>query len=345
MPEVDLFISIDEYDDIWKKISELIDENKESNYCLDYDDRVITTGNMSAYLKIAEGCSNNCTYCAIPMIRGKFVSRKMEDILNEARGLAKKGIKEIIVIAQDTTKYGIDLYGEYKLAELLNKLCEIDGIEWIRFLYAYPESITDELIDTVKSQDKICNYFDIPIQHFSDRVLKRMNRKSTSSQIDELLFKIRSKIPDAIIRTSLIVGFPDETEEDFEKLFNFVKKAKFEHLGTFEYSKEDGTPAAKLKNQIHYRTKQSRYKKIMELQQKIAIENLLEKKNKKFKVLIESVTADDKFYVGRSYMEAPDTDGFILVKKEKDTDLIDKFIGVKIIDVNGYDLIGIQEEE
>ena len=345
LPEVDLFISIDEYDDIWKKISELIDENKESNYCLDYDDRVITTGNMSAYLKIAEGCSNNCTYCAIPMIRGKFVSRKMEDILNEARGLAKKGIKEIIVIAQDTTKYGIDLYGEYKLAELLNKLCEIDGIEWIRFLYAYPESITDELIDTVKSQDKICNYFDIPIQHFSDRVLKRMNRKSTSSQIDELLFKIRSKIPDAIIRTSLIVGFPDETEEDFEKLFNFVKKAKFEHLGTFEYSKEDGTPAAKLKNQIHYRTKQSRYKKIMELQQKIAIENLLEKKNKKFKVLIESVTADDKFYVGRSYMEAPDTDGFILVKKEKDTDLIDKFIGVKIIDVNGYDLIGIQEEE
>ena len=345
LPEVDFFISIDEYDDIWKKISELIDENRETNYCLDYDDRVITTGNMSAYLKIAEGCSNNCTYCAIPMIRGKFVSRKMEDILNEARGLAKKGIKEIIVIAQDTTKYGIDLYGEYKLAELLNKICEIDGIEWIRFLYAYPESITDELIDTVKSQDKICNYFDIPIQHFSDRVLKRMNRKSTSSQIDELLFKIRSKIPDAIIRTSLIVGFPDETEEDFEKLFNFVKKAKFEHLGTFEYSKEDGTPAAKLKNQIHYRTKQSRYKKIMELQQKIAIENLLEKKNKKFKVLIESVTADDKFYVGRSYMEAPDTDGFILVKKEKDTDLIDKFIGVKIIDVNGYDLIGIQEEE
>ena len=196
-----------------------------------------------AYLKIAEGCSNRCTYCAIPSIRGPFESRKIEDVLEEAEQLAKKGVKELVVIAQDTTKYGIDLYGKPRLAELLEKLCKIDGFKWIRFLYAYPETITDELIDVVKNNEKICNYFDIPIQHISNPVLKKMNRKSNEESIKELIKKIRKEIPNVIIRTSLIVGFPGETQEDFEKLCEFVKTAKFDRMGAFTYSKEDGTPA------------------------------------------------------------------------------------------------------
>ena len=214
-------------------------------------DRVITTGPKTAYLKIAEGCSNKCTYCAIPYIRGKHVSRKMEDILEEAKMLADKGIEEVIVIAQDTTKYGIDLYNEYKLPELLTKLSKIDGFKWIRFLYSYPESITDELIKVVKENDKICKYFDIPMQHFADGVLKRMNRKSNSVSIENTINKIREEIPNVILRTTFIVGFPGETEEDFFELYEFVNRAKFEKLGAFKYSKEEGTPAARLKEQIH----------------------------------------------------------------------------------------------
>ena len=243
IPEVDLFLSIDEYDFLWDKISNLINVKTTSKNTLDYLNRVISTGNTTAYLKIAEGCSNRCTYCAIPYIRGPFVSRKMEDILEEANLLAKKGIKELIVIAQDTTKYGIDIYGKPCLAELLDRLCQIEGFKWIRFLYAYPESITDELIEVVRKNDKICNYFDIPLQHFSDSVLKRMNRKSDSKSIMQIIQKIREKIPNVILRTTLIVGFPGETEEDFFKLYEFVNDAKFEKLGAFMYSKEDGTPA------------------------------------------------------------------------------------------------------
>ena len=269
IPEVDLFLSIEEYDNIWDKISEVI-KSKKSEEVLDYMNRVITTGNKQAYLKIAEGCDNKCTYCAIPMIRGPFVSRKMEDVLEEAESLAKEGHEEIIVIAQDTTKYGIDIYGESKLAELLEKLAKIDKIKWIRFLYAYPESITDELIKVVKENDKICNYFDIPIQHYSDSVLKMMNRKTTGEKIEKLIEKIRENIPDAIIRTSLIVGFPKESEEDFNKLYEFVKRVNFDKLGVFKYSKEDGTPAAKIPEQINGNTKRSRHNKIMKLQEKIS---------------------------------------------------------------------------
>ena len=205
IPEVDLFISIDEYDNFWEKIDELINKKTTSKNTLDYLDRVISTGDTTAYLKIAEGCSNRCTYCAIPYIRGPFVSRKMEDVLEEAEMLAKKGIKELIVIAQDTTKYGIDLYGESRLAELLDKLCKIDGFKWIRFLYAYPESITDELIDVVKRNDKICKYFDIPLQHFADKVLKRMNRKSDSASIRKTINKIREEIPGVIYQIMVII--------------------------------------------------------------------------------------------------------------------------------------------
>ena len=236
------------------------------------------TGKNYAYIKIGEGCSNRCTYCAIPYIRGTFVSRKIEDILNEAEMLAKNGIKELIVIAQDTTKYGIDIYGESKLAELLEKLSKIKGIEWIRFLYSYPEGITEELIKTVANNKKIAKYFDIPIQHISNSILKKMNRKTSKENITKLIKNIKEQIPNVTLRTSLIVGFPGETKENFEELLDFVKTTKFDKLGTFMYSKEEGTPAAKLPEQIHGNTKKARYNKIMEAQQKISKEILKDKK-------------------------------------------------------------------
>ena len=285
MPEVDLFLKIEDYNRLWDKVAELLEQpnqnaskendaittiasknaktNDEDNKIKqlpmfaekEYLARTVSTGENYAYLKIGEGCSNMCTYCAIPYIRGLFISRKMEEILEEAKMLANKGVKEIIVIAQDTTKYGVDLYGESKLAELLQKISEIKGIEWIRFLYSYPEGITDELIDTVKNNDKICKYFDIPIQHISNDVLKRMNRKTSKENIVNLINKIRKKIPNVILRTSLIVGFPGETEQDFTELLDFVKSTKFDKLGVFKYSKEENTPAAKMPNQIHHKTK------------------------------------------------------------------------------------------
>jgi ribosomal protein S12 methylthiotransferase len=248
MPEVDLFIKINEYDKFWNRIEALVKLNKKQELeCnkFDYDKRVITTGNKTAYLKIAEGCSNRCTYCAIPYIRGKFVSRPMEDILKEAKKLADDGISEIILIAQDTTKYGIDIYGKPKLAKLLEEVCIIDEFKWVRFLYAYPESITDELIEVVKKNDKICKYFDIPIQHISDKILKTMNRKSTSKDIYNLIEKIKKAIPDSILRTSLIVGFPGETEEDFSLLYKFVQDIKFDKLRSIHVFKRRRNPSRK----------------------------------------------------------------------------------------------------
>lgn len=340
LKEVDLFIPINEYNEFWDKIQNLIKEDKfKNNSQFDYLDRVITTGNETAYLKIAEGCSNKCTYCAIPYIRGRYISRPFEEILVEAKGLAKKGIKEIIVIAQDTTKYGIDLYGKTRLPELLKELCKIKELKWIRFLYAYPESITDELIDTVNNNDKICNYFDIPIQHISDSVLKRMNRKSDSKKIEDLIEKIRKNIKNVVLRTSLIVGFPGETDEDFSNLYDFVKKIKFDKLGVFKYSKEDGTPAAKLDKQIHYMTKNKRYNDIMQLAQELLKENQNKHLGKIYEVLIENSTFDDKYYIGRTYMDIPETDGVVIIKKEK-PNLIGKFVNCKIIDIQNYDLIG-----
>ena len=347
MPEVDLFISTDEYDELWEKINELIDfDKKQEDIQLEYNKRVITTGKKLAYLKIAEGCSNRCTYCAIPAIRGPYISRKIEDILEEAELLAKKGIEEIVVIAQDTTKYGIDLYGESKLAELLKALCKIDGFKWIRFLYAYPESITDELIQVVKEEDKICKYFDIPIQHYSDKVLKRMNRQSDGKSIEKSLNKIRKEIPNVILRTSLIVGFPGETEEDFFELYEFVHRVKFDKLGVFMYSKEDNTPAAKLKDQIHYMTKKSRRNKIMELQQHISKIKLEEYIGNEYEAIVEGETDDGKYYVGRTYMDVPDEDGVVFIKKPKKVknnkaeNLKDKFVKIKVVDVLNYDLVG-----
>lgn len=344
IPEVDLFIKIDDYSNFWEKIEKLINQkNQSKNYTeFDYLNRIITTGNKTAYLKIAEGCSNKCTYCAIPYIRGKYISRKMEDIIKEAKKLAKEGIKEIIVIAQDTTKYGIDIYGKPKLVELLKTLADIEEFEWIRFLYAYPESITDELIEVVKNNSKICNYFDIPIQHISDKILKKMNRKSNSLQIEKLIHKIREKIPDVILRTSLIVGFPGETDEDFTKLYNFVEKSQFDKLGVFIYSKEEGTAAANLKKQIHHNTKKKRYNEIMELAKEISKEALEKHIGKTYKVLVESVE-NNKYGIGRTYMDIPETDGTVIIKNCSQS-LKDRFITCKIIDRKDYDLIGKIED-
>ena len=344
IPEVDLFITIDEYNNFWNKIEKLVGVaplGDPLNNCteLDYMDRVISTGNKTAYLKIAEGCSNKCTYCAIPYIRGPYVSRPIENILDEAHRLSNMGIEEIIVIAQDTTRYGEDLYGKSRLSELLKELCKIDGFKWIRFLYAYPESITEELIKTVKENDKICNYFDIPIQHISDPVLKRMNRRTIGQKIEELIEKIKKEIPDVVLRTSLIVGFPGETEEDFEKLYNFVKKGYFEKLGVFMYSKEDGTPAARLKEQVHHNTKKRRYNTIMSIAKNISNKNLESYIGNTYDVLIENITFDNKFYIGRNYMDIPETDGTVIIKNTEDN-LLGKFIKCKITDVRNYDLIG-----
>ena len=361
LPEVDLWIKLDEYDILWDKIEDLVkrdivEKSKTKKITKiseippmpmfsqeEYLDRTITTGKNYAYLKIGEGCSNRCTYCAIPYIRGPFVSRKKEDIIEEAKDLAKNGIKELIIIAQDTTKYGIDIYGESKLASLLEDISKIDGIKWIRFLYSYPEGITDELIDVVATNPKIAKYFDIPLQHISDNVLKRMNRKTNKKQINELISKIRSKIPDVTLRTSLIVGFPGETNEEFNELLDFVKIAKFDKLGVFKYSKEEGTPASRLPNQIHGNTKTSRYNKIMKEQQKISEENLEKKIGKVYEVLIENISFDGKYYIGRTIENVPDIDGLVYIKNDnklKDKELINKFVNCKVIKVNSYDLIG-----
>ena len=338
IPEVDLFVSIKDYDKLWEKVDFLINNEKNSD-SFSYKNRILTTGDVMAYLKIAEGCSNYCTYCAIPYIQGKYISRKYEDIIDEANLLAKKGIQELVVIAQDTTKYGIDLYGKSRLAELLEDLCKIEGIKWIRFLYSYPESIDDELIRVVKENDKICKYFDLPIQHISDKVLKRMNRKSDSKTIKKLIKKLRDEIPDVILRTTLIVGFPGESIEDFNELVEFVKESKFDRLGAFAYSAEDGTPAAKFDNQIDESEKESRKNIIMETQQSVSLENLKSKIGKVYECLIENITEDGEFYIARSYMDVPSEDGVIYVKYDSEY-MINEFVNVKIVDSNEYDLFG-----
>ena len=361
LPEVDLFIKIDEYNKLWDKIENLLkrdivekSKTKTSTKISEikplpmptyneFMERIVTTGKNYAYLKIGEGCSNKCTYCAIPYIRGPFVSRKMEDILDEAEMLAKKGIKELIVIAQDTTKYGVDIYGESKLAELLEKLSKVKGIEWIRFLYSYPEGITDKLINVVATNDKIAKYFDIPIQHISNPILKKMNRRTSKEDVTKIIEKIREKVPDVTLRTSLIVGFPGETKENFEELLEFVKNTKFDKLGTFMYSKEDGTPAAKLPDQIHGNTKKARYNRIMEAQQEISKEILTNKIGKNYKVLVEDMSFDGKYFIGRTMQDVPEEDGLVYIKNNKDLDentILNNFVNCEIIEVSNYDLIG-----
>ena len=353
IPEVDIFLRYSDYAEekgksaeIFEKVlQEIYDKTEKSDKKqindteLDFMNRVITTGNQYSYLRIAEGCSNRCTYCAIPYIRGAFVSRKIEDIIEEAKMLVESGRRELILIAQDTSKYGIDIYGEPKLAELLHQLCQIKDLKWIRFLYTYPEDITDELIHVVKENDKICKYFDIPIQHISNKVLKRMNRKCTGDSIKKTIKKLRKEIPEVIIRTTLMVGFPGETQEDFDELYNFVKETKFDKLGAFTYSKEDGTPAARLKEQIHPMTKKSRYNRIMKLQQEISKENEKKQLGKELEILIEDITKDKKYYIGRSYMDVPGIDGIAYVENNTKENLIGKYVKARVIEVKEYDMI------
>ncbi len=302
-------------------------------------ERVLSTLPFYAYIKIAEGCSNNCTYCAIPSIRGKFRSRDMEDVLSEARLLAQKGVKELVVVAQDTTRYGEDLYGEPSLAKLLDALCGIEGLEWIRVLYCYPERITDDMIDVIARQDKICKYIDIPIQHCNDRILKLMNRKSDKKSLEALVKKLRERVPGIVIRTTLIAGFPSESEEEFEELCEFVNEMKFDRLGCFAYSAEESTPAAKMDGQLDDDVKSHRAETVMEHQMFIARQRSESLVGKTLKTVIEGYDKYAKIYFGRSYADAPDIDGKVFFSSGSPLK-IGNFVNVLAQEVLDYDIVG-----
>jgi len=345
IPEVDAVIGIGAIGDIIEIIDKVMESDEiyqsyPSQDKLPLDgQRILTTPEHWAYLKIADGCSNRCTYCTIPSIRGDMRSRKMEDIIDEAKQLAEVGVKELIVIAQDTTSYGLDIYGELKLPELLNQLCEIDGIEWIRLLYCYPDRITDELIATIKTQDKICNYIDLPLQHADDKILKAMNRRGDSQLIRNVIGKLRAEIPDVVIRTTFIVGFPGEGDEEFEHLAEFVNEIEFDRLGCFTFSPQEGTPAFDMENQLEDDVKARRGDIIMQDQFSIMEEKNNEKIGKTYKVVAEEYDSYTDSYIGRTYMDAPEIDG--LVRFTSNTDIeIGEFVEVKIFDIDEYDLIG-----
>lgn len=303
------------------------------------DKRVVTTGGYTAYLKIAEGCNKRCTYCIIPYIRGHYRSFPMEDLLEEARKLAEGGVKELILIAQETTVYGMDCYGRKALPELLTKLCEIEGIEWIRILYCYPEEITDELIAVMKKEKKICHYLDIPIQHSEDTILKRMGRRTNRAELVSLVEKLRKEIPDIVLRTTLITGFPGETEEEFKNMVDFVDSMEFDRLGVFPYSAEDGTKAAEMDGQITEEVKESRRDEIMALQQEISADKAASRIDDEMSVLIEGYLYEDDIYIGRTYMDAPKVDGNVFVRAEEEL-ISGDIVPVRITGANEYDLMG-----
>lgn len=303
------------------------------------DKRVVTTGGYTAYLKIAEGCNKRCTYCIIPYIRGHYRSFPMEDLLEEARKLAEGGVKELILIAQETTVYGMDCYGRKALPELLTKLCEIEGIEWIRILYCYPEEITDELIAVMKKEKKICHYLDIPIQHSEDAILKRMGRRTNRAELVSLVEKLRKEIPDIVLRTTLITGFPGETEEEFKNMVDFVDSMEFDRLGVFPYSAEEGTKAAEMDGQITEEVKESRRDEIMALQQEISADKAASRIDDEMSVLIEGYLYEDDIYIGRTYMDAPKVDGNVFVRAEEEL-ISGDIVPVRITGANEYDLMG-----
>lgn len=303
------------------------------------DKRVVTTGGYTAYLKIAEGCNKRCTYCIIPYIRGHYRSFPMEDLLEEARRLAEGGVKELILIAQETTVYGMDCYGRKALPELLTKLCEIEGIEWIRILYCYPEEITDELIAVMKKEKKICHYLDIPIQHSEDTILKRMGRRTNRAELVSLVEKLRKEIPDIVLRTTLITGFPGETEEEFKNMVDFVDSMEFDRLGVFPYSAEEGTKAAEMDGQITEEVKESRRDEIMALQQEISADKAASRIDDEMSVLIEGYLYEDDIYIGRTYMDAPKVDGNVFVRAEEEL-ISGDIVPVRITGANEYDLMG-----
>ncbi len=343
MPEVDLFIGVDEYEKLPELLSELDTRKVDVSGCpgavLKSQPRKLPEHPYSATIKIAEGCNNICAYCIIPKIRGKYRSKREEDILREAQELADAGCKELILIAQDVTYYGKDLYGEYRLAKLLKKLCRIEGIRWIRLMYCYEDRITDELIEVMAEEEKICNYLDIPIQHASDRVLRAMNRRSTAASIDDTLRRLTAAIPDIHVRTTLIVGFPGETEEDFEQLVEFVEREKFARLGVFAYSQEENTAAGEMENQIDEELKDERLDAIMRRQIDISLAWNREKVGKIFEVLVEE-RDEDGSYIGRTRYDAPEIDNSVIFTSEQELSAGD-IVNVKITDAFDYDLVGI----
>lgn len=301
--------------------------------------RILTTGGHYAFLKIAEGCNKCCSYCVIPSIRGKYRSIPMEQLVHKAQELADGGVKELILVAQETTMYGVDLYNKKMLPELLEKLCAINGLYWIRILYCYPEEITDELIQVIKNQDKICNYLDIPVQHAADNVLKNMKRRATLAQLTDTIGRLREEIPDIVLRTTLISGFPGETEEDHEILKKFVEDMRFDRLGVFAYSPEEGTEAAEMENQVDENIKEERRDELMSIQQDIAFEMSESRIGREMLVMIEGKLADENAYVGRTYMDAPGVDGNIFITTDADL-MTGDFVKVKVTGAVEYDLIG-----
>lgn len=345
IPEVDAVIGIGANGDIIKTVEEVMSGvdtiEKYPPQCeLPLEgQRILTTPQYWAYLKIGEGCSNRCTYCTIPSIRGNMRSRSMENVIDEAKQLAESGVKELILIAQDTTSYGLDLYGELKLPELLNELCKIDSIEWIRLLYCYPDRITDELIKTMKNQEKVVNYIDLPLQHADDKILKAMNRRGDQALIRNVISKLRTEIPDVVIRTTFIVGFPGEGEEEFETLAEFVNEIEFDRLGVFTFSPQEGTPAFDMEDQVDEDIKTRRGEVIMQDQYSIMEEKNNEKIGKTYRVVVEDYDGYSDSYTGRTYMDAPEIDGLVKFTSHKDLDIGD-FVDVEIFDVEDYDLIG-----
>lgn len=347
LPEVDAVVGTGDYD----KISEVIEEamTGEKPVLAGHIDRtpeeglprILSTPSYTAYLKIADGCDNRCTYCAIPMIRGRFRSRTVEDIVNEAEALAESGVKELILIAQDTTRYGIDLYGEYSLGKLLKELVKIEKIKWIRVHYFYTEAVTEELIDTMAEHDKICNYIDMPIQHINDDILRRMARKTNRREIEEKIAYIRKKMPDCTIRTSLIVGFPGETEEQFEELCDFVREIKFDRAGVFAYSAEEDTPAARFEGQLDEKVKNSRLDKLMTIQQAVSLENNKNKISSVIEVLTEGYDEENFMYFGRSRADSIGVDSLVYFAAEDEVKA-GEIVRVEILDADEYDLTGRQ---
>lgn len=345
IPEVDAVIGLGDNVNIAEVCKKVLEGEQYSCFPSKYllplnGQRLLTTPEHYAYLKIAEGCSNCCTYCAIPSIRGRYRSREMADIIDEARALAQSGAKELIIVAQDTTKYGIDLYGELRLPQLLRELSEIEGIKWLRLLYCYPDSITDELIAEIASNEKVCAYLDLPLQHADENVLKRMNRTGSKAEFLDLVKKLRSRIPDIVIRTTFITGFPGETEEEFNNLAEFVKEAEFDRLGCFAYSAEEGTRAADMPDQVDEQTKIDRGDIIMQQQFDVFERKLEEKIDKVYEVIVEGYDGYTDCYYGRSYMDAPEIDSLVYFTSQ--VPLEDgEFVKVKIINYKDYDLIGV----
>ncbi len=350
IPEVDAVLGTASYD----KIDEVLSNALSGHGTNIFEDlsrlpdnttkRLVTTGGHYAYLKIAEGCDKCCTYCIIPKIRGRYRSYPMEELLSQARELVEGGVKELLLVAQETTLYGKDLYGEKSLHKLIRELCKIDGLVWIRILYCYPEEIDDELIEVIKSEPKVCHYLDMPIQHANDDVLRRMGRRTNQKELRSIIEKLRREIPDIALRTSLIAGFPGETPDAHEEMLDFVDEMEFDRLGVFAYSAEEDTPAYSFKDQVEEETKQEWRDEIMELQQEVSMDKSQERIGKTYQVMIEGKVSDENAYVGRTYMDAPNVDGYIFVNTEEEL-MTGDFVPVKVTGALEYDLIGELEDE